>query len=95
MLSAAFLLLACSTYEAQFLSSIKEIHPIANEPYACHFILDLNLSKAGQSYSPSGLCPLDIDEVYGQKIYSARCHFTPGQEISGYLVKTNERIELE
>lgn len=87
--------LACSTREAQFSSIIKEVTTIEGEPYACWIKLDINLSSGGQTYRPHFACPLDIEEVYSGRVYSRRCQGLPGDEISGYLVKTNGRIELD
>lgn len=95
MLTAALLALACQTYEAQVVTKVKEIHKIANEPYACELVLDINLSKPNQSYRPHFICPLDIDEVVGKRVYSRHCDYRKGDALSGYLVKTAERIELE
>lgn len=89
-LSAASM--ACSTYEAQFSSVIKEVLAIEGEPYACWLKLDVNLGQAGQSYRPHQLCPLDIEEVYHGRIYSQHCDYQPGDEISGYIVKNGEGI---
>lgn len=86
---------ACATYEAQFSSVIKEVLSIEGEPYACWLKLDVNLAQAGQSYRPHVFCPLDIEEVYYGRIYSRRCDFFPGDEISGYLVKYEGRIEFD
>ena len=87
---------ACSFYEAQFSSVVKEVLAIEGEPYACWLKLDINLNQAGQSYRPHFSCPLDIEEVYEGRIYSRRCHFIPGDEISGFLVKSaGGRVELD
>ncbi|HLT22085.1 MAG TPA: hypothetical protein VKZ84_01515 [Bacteriovoracaceae bacterium] len=87
---------ACSTYEAQFSSVVKEVLTIPGEPYACWLKLDINLSQAGQSYRPHMICPLDIEEVYNGRIYSRRCNYLPGDEISGFLVKSScGRVELD
>lgn len=87
---------ACSVYEAQFSSVVKEVLSIEGEPYACWLKLDINLSQSGQTYRPHVICPLDIEEVYNGRVYSRRCEFNPGDEISGYLVKNVDgRVELE
>lgn len=87
---------ACSSYEAQFTSVVKEVLTIEGEPYACWLKLDVNLGQAGQTYRPHQMCPLDIEEVYQGRIYSLSCDYQPGDEISGYLIKTPEgRLELE
>lgn len=87
---------ACSTYEAQFSSIVKEVEAIEGEPYACWLKLDINLAQDGQSYRPHMMCPLQIDEVYEGRIYSQHCQLQPGDEVSGYLVKPiGGRIELE
>ncbi|MFA7614233.1 MAG: hypothetical protein WCY48_08340 [Candidatus Caldatribacteriota bacterium] len=87
---------ACSTYEAQFSSVVKEVLSIAGEPYACWLKLDINLGQSGQTYRPNVICPLDIEEVYNGRIYSNRCNFQPGDEISGYIIKIgNGRLELD
>ncbi len=91
----SFASMACSTYEAQFSSVVKEVTAIEGEPYACWIKLDINLSSGGQTYQPHFICPLDIEEVYSGRVYSRRCNLNPGDGISGYLVKFNDRIELE
>ena len=90
----SFASMACSTYEAQFSSVVKEVTAIEGEPYACWIKLDINLSSGGQTYRPHYICPLDIEEVYQGQVYSRYCHLQPGDAISGYLVKMNDRIEL-
>ena len=91
----SFASMACSTYEAQFSSVVKEVTAVEGEPYACWIKLDINLSVGGQRYNPHMICPLDIEEVYEGRVYSRYCNFNPGDAISGYLVKLNGRIELE
>lgn len=87
---------ACTTYEAQFSSIVKEVLTIEGEPYACWLKLDINLAQSGQTYRPHVICPLDIEEVYNGRIYSNRCDFQPGDEVSGYIIKIgNGRLELD
>lgn len=86
---------ACSTYEAQFASSVKEVVTSQNDPYACQIKLDINLSKPGQSWRPHMICPLDIDVVLDQYVTVKNCTLKKGDKISGYILSTDNGLELE
>lgn len=95
MIIAAILSAACSVYEAQFSGSIKEIVRIENDPYACHIVLELDPSRPGHRFLPHKICPLDIEDVTHKRIYSTQCDFKRNDAISGIVVKTSERLELD
>ncbi len=84
---------ACSTYEAQFSSTVKEV--IQNDDYSCLVKLDMNLSQNGQSWNPHMMCPLDIEVVLDQYISVRHCGFEVGDSISGYIVQTSNGLELD
>lgn len=79
--------------EAQFSSVVKDVKMLSKNE--CTIELAIDLQEAGQSYSPSYLCPLHVDEVYDSAIYSQICIYKVGDKISGYLVKKNDRVELD
>lgn len=85
--------LACSTYEAQIISEVREIKYTA--PYECVITLDINLRRPGQSWAPHYICPLNISDVQGKLITVKNCDLKKGSKISGYLVRTGDEIELE
>lgn len=84
-ISSAF---AC-TQEAQFSSVVKKVTKI--NATQCQIDLDLNLS-AGDTYNPSFMCPLDIEEVYENGFISTRCNLKAGDAVSGYLVKQGNKV---
>lgn len=84
---------ACSTYEAQFSSTVKEV--IQNGDYSCLVKLDMNLSQNDQSWNPHMMCPLDIEVVLDQYISVRHCGFEVGDSISGYIVQTSNGLELD
>lgn len=86
---------ACSTYEAQFSSVVKQVVTNVDDPYSCLIKLDINLSQAGQSWRPHMMCPLDVEFVFDQYISVKHCAFKTGDKISGYLLKTENGLELE
>ncbi|MCM2350552.1 MAG: hypothetical protein NDI69_11075 [Bacteriovoracaceae bacterium] len=87
--------IACSTYEAQFSSIVKEVVTNADHPYSCLIKLDINLSQSGQRWSPHIYCPLDIEFVLDEYISAKYCGFQKGDVISGYLLKTDDGLELD
>jgi hypothetical protein len=86
---------ACSTYEAQFSSVIKEVTADPENPYACFIKIDINLSQAAQSWQPHMMCPLSIEEVSHEFILVRHCSYKVGQKVSGYLIQTEQGLELE
>lgn len=95
LLAAIFSLnsFACSTYEAQFSSIVKEV--IQNEPYSCLVKVDMNLSRNGQSWQPNRICPLDIEAILDQFISVRHCDYQIGEVISGYIIQTETGLELD
>lgn len=86
---------ACSTYEAQFSSVVKQVLSNSDDPYSCLIKLDINLSQAGQTWRPHMMCPLDIELVLDQYILVKHCSFKKGDKVSGYLLRTESGLELE
>lgn len=84
---------ACSTYEAQFSSKVKEV--LQEDDYSCLVKLDMNLSESTQSWQPHMMCPLDIEEVLDQYISVRHCNYDVGDSISGYIVQTDNGLELD
>lgn len=89
----SFHTLACSTYEAQFSSRVKEV--VQNEDYSCLVKLDMNLSQGDQSWQPHRICPLDIEVVLDQFITVRHCNFEVGDSISGYVIQTSTTLEID
>lgn len=87
--------IACSTYEAQFSSIVKEVVTHADDPYSCQIKLDINLSQPGQRWDTHIFCPLDIEFVLDEYISVKYCGYKKGDVISGYLLKTADGLELE
>ena len=84
---------ACSTYEAQFSSKVKEV--MQKDDYSCLVKLDMNLSESNQSWQPHRICPLDIEAVLDQYISVRHCIFEVGDFISGYIIHTDNGFELD
>lgn len=84
---------ACSTYEAQFSSKVKEV--MQRDDYSCLVKLDMNLSESTQSWRPHRICPLDIEVVLDQYISVRYCNFDVGDSISGYIIQTDTGLELD
>jgi len=86
---------ACSTYEAQFSSTVKEVIKDVNDPYSCQIKLDLNLAKPGQAWTSHGFCPLSPEMVVNRWINVKHCNLEQGQKISGYILDLGTSLELE
>lgn len=87
--------LACTVYEAQFASVVKEVLTNENDPYSCKVKLDINLSQPGQRWDPHMMCPLDIELALDQYISVKYCGFKKGDPISGYIIQTEDGLELD
>jgi hypothetical protein len=86
---------ACSTYEAQFSSFVKEVKKDLNDPYLCQIKLNLNLAQAGQTWTGHGFCPLSPEMVVDRFITVKNCNLVKGQKISGYILDLGNSLELE
>ncbi|MBC7538553.1 MAG: hypothetical protein H7281_07020 [Bacteriovorax sp.] len=46
-------------------------------------------------FNSSFICPLDIDEVFTEHFQDYDCKFKNGDQVSGVMVKLNDKIILE
>lgn len=83
------LIFACSSYETQFTSFVKEIKYTA--PYECHILLDVDRGI----WKPHYNCPLSKEEARSRFVKVTNCDLHHHQAISGYLIKTPDGLELE
>lgn len=86
---------ACSTYEAQFSSVVKEVLTHPQDPYSCLIKIDINLSETGQSWQSHMMCPLSPAQVVNEFISVRNCFYEVGQKVSGYIIQTDKGLELE
>jgi hypothetical protein len=92
--SAAFLsttVQACEQQEAQFIGNVKNHSEIQRSETTSECFYEIEYSMFNSSF----ICPLDIDEVLTEHFQDYECKLKNGDQVSGVIVKLNDKIILE
>ena len=77
--------------EAQFIGKVKNWGEIQRSESTSECFYEIEYTM----FNSSLVCPLDIDEVGGERFQDFDCNLKNGDQVSGYMSRVNDRIVLE